>query len=166
MRDTKENYICKSVAEFRKSHSDFLEHKEFTGKKKLTVFIDPGILTEIGLPEDVVHKVLEEANGEHGVKRTITSMYACCVVSEKNYLEYHVDIDCRTYNVRNLDTDRVLYSVLDIEALRFAAYKVNIYGIYEGLPVDSEEINWEPNILRLSIEDLYYFKEERENEMD
>ena len=34
MRDTKENYICKSVAEFRKSHPDFLEHREFTGKKK------------------------------------------------------------------------------------------------------------------------------------
>ena len=63
MRDTKENYICKSVAEFRKSHSDFLEHKEFTGKKKLTVFIDPGILTEIGLPEDVVQKTLKKLNG-------------------------------------------------------------------------------------------------------
>ena len=63
MRDTKENYICKSVAEFRKSHPDFLEHREFTVKKKLTVFIDPGILTEIGLPEDVVQKALQEANG-------------------------------------------------------------------------------------------------------
>ena len=43
MKNTKANYICKSIADFRKSHSDFLEHKEFTGKKKLTVFIDPGI---------------------------------------------------------------------------------------------------------------------------
>lgn len=166
MIDLKKNYICKSVAEFRKSHPDFLEHKEFTGKKKLTVFIDPGVLTEINLPDDVVQKVLEKANGENGVKRTFTSMYATSVVSEENGLEYWIDIDCRTYNVRNLDTDRILYSVLDVEALRFYAYKRNIYGVFEEPPVDSEIINWNPNILYFSIEDLYYFKEERENEMD
>lgn len=165
MRNTKESYICKSVAEFRKSHPDFLEHKEFTGKKKLTVFIDSGVLKEIGLPEDVVQKVLEKANGEHGVKRTITSMYATSVVSEENDLEYWIDIDCRTYNVRNLDTDRIIYSVLDIEALRFYAYKRNIYGVFEEPPVDSEEIDWNPNILYRSIEDLYYRKETK-NEMD
>lgn len=162
MIDLKKNYICKSVAEFRKSHPDFLEHKE----NKLTVFIDPGILTEIGLPEDVVQKVLEEANGERGVNRIFTNLFCNHVISEENYLEYHVDINCRTYNVRNLDTDKILYSVIYIEALRFVAYKANIYGIYEGLPVDSEEINWNPNILYFSIEDLYYFKEERENEVD
>ena len=160
------NYICKSVAKIRKSHPDFLEHKEFTGKKKLTIFIDPGILTEIGLPDDVVQKVLEEANNEEkGVKRTDSILFAKAVVS-KNGLQYWVDIGCKPYNVRNYETDKILYSVLRVVELRFAAYKANGYGIYEGLPVDSEEIDWNKDILFYRIEDLYYYKEERENEMD
>lgn len=164
MRDTKENYICKSVAEFRKSHPDFLEHREFTGKKKITVFIDPGILTEIGLPEDVVQKALQEANGE--IRRTETTLFAITVVSESNGFQYSVDIGCKPYNVRDYETDKILYSVLRIEELRFTAYKANEYGIYDGFPVDSEEIDWDGDVLFYRIEDLYYFKEERENEMD
>lgn len=163
MKNTKANYICKSIADFRKSHSDFLEHKEFTGKKKLTVFIDPGILTEIGLPEDVVQKTLKKANGE--IRRTETTLFAITVVSESNEFQYSVDIGCKPYNVRNYETDKILYSVLRIEELRFAAYKANEYGIYDGFPVDSEEIDWDGDVLFYRIEDLYYFKEERENEM-
>lgn len=162
MKNTKANYICKSIADFRKSNSDFLEHKEFTGKKKLTVFIDPGILTEIGLPEDVVQKTLKKANGE--IRRTETTLFAITVVSESNGFQYSVDIGCKPYNVRNYETDKILYSVLRIEELRFVAYKANEYGIYDGFQVDSEEIDWDGDVLR--IEDLYYFKEERENEMD
>lgn len=165
MRNTKANYICKSIADFRKSHSDFLEHKEFTGKKKLTVFIDPGILTEIGLPEDVVQKTLEKANGEGGVRRTETTLFTITVVSESNGFQYSVDIGCKPYNVRDYETDKILYSVLRIEELRFVAYKANEYGIYDGFPVDSEEIDWDGDDLFYRIEDLYYFKEERENEM-
>lgn len=68
--------------------------------------------------------------------------------------------------MRDYETDKILYSVLRIEELRFAAYKANEYGIYNGFPVDSEEIDWDGDVLFYRIEDLYYFKEERENEMD
>ena len=63
--------------------------------------------------------------------------------------------------MRDYETDKILYSVLRIEELRFAAYKANEYGIYDAFPVDSEEIDWDGDILFYRIEDLYYFKEER-----
>ena len=58
---------------------------------------------------------------------------------------------------------RYLYAVLEVNGVRWMAYKANIYGQYEGLPVDHAEVNWS-RAVNTAIYDLKYEEENLKKE--
>lgn len=125
-------YIMKSAASFRKAYK-LPEHKE----KKLTVFLDAELLKKSDLPAEVINNAIAYANNDkYGLGR-LNDFCMCDGVIALDDLKYHVDLQSRTYTIYNDHTGKPMYRVIQITSYRYAAYKANIYGVYNGLPVKS-----------------------------
>ena len=146
----KENYIMKSAAVFRKAYK-LPEHKE----DRLSVFLDASILERSDLPKEVIRKAIEAAqDGKYGLTR-LNDFCMCGDIVANDGLQYYVDLESKTYTVLDHKTWKRLYSVIQITGYRYAAYKANIYGVYEGYPVKGNLYNWETGFHN-NMYDLFY----------
>lgn len=140
-------YIKKSLATFRKSFPDFIETKKPYGNKSLSVFFDFTILDSItDIPNDVKQSLKTDSKVLESISRINTLSFGNCFISQENGFKYYIDFDGITYDIINNDTDKLLYSVIKIRSIRFSAYEPNIYGYYNGLPIESNSYNWSENI--------------------
>lgn len=128
-------YMCSTAARFRKKFPGLYERKE-----KKPVFIDASLLDKI---EDIPDEIKAELIGKSRVSRMNREDFAISAEDENGYM-YCLDIDCSCYDFYK--NDKLVYSVLHIDGVRWSVYKANIYGIYDGLPVKSGELNWSKNL--------------------
>ena len=152
----KNEYIKKSLSDFRKSFPDFLEIKRPYGSRTISVFIDFTILESIDdIPKDVKQLLQADYKALKNVTRIDALSFGNNYESKYDGLQYYIDFDGITYDIINNKNDKLLYSVIKINSLRFTCYKANIYGIYEGMPVKSNSYNWRTSI-NTPMYDLYY----------
>lgn len=149
-------YIKKSLSDFRKAFPDFIETKKSYGRKTISVFFDFTMLDDIDdIPEDVKQLLQADSKALKNVTRIDTFSFGNSYKSEYDGLEYYIDFDGITYNIINNKSDRLLYSVIKIKSIRYSSYKANIYGYYEGMPIKSSSYNWSTSV-NTPIYDLYY----------
>ena len=146
----KESYIMKSAAAFRKAYK-LPERKE----SRLSVFLDASVLEKSDLPEEVIQKAIEAAqDGKYGLTR-LNDFCMCGGIVANDGLQYYVDLESETYTIYDHSTWKRLYSVIRVTGYRYAAYKANIYGVYNGLPVKGNEHDWKTGFSN-NMYDLYY----------
>lgn len=144
------DYIMKSAAAFRKVNK-LPEHEE----GRLAVFLDASVLEKSDLPVEVIQKAIEAAQNEkYGLTR-LNDFCMCGGMIANDDLQYHVDLESKTYTILDHKTWKRLYSVIQITGYRYAAYKANIYGVYNDYPVKGNLYNWETG-LHNHMYDLYY----------
>ena len=149
-------YIKKSAASFRNVYP-FPERKE----KHLAVFFDLSILEKSDIPVDVIQKVTEASLDERrGFTRTNDLFIGGGIVG-RDGLQYCVDLESETYTIYNKQTGKRLFSVIRVIAYRYAAYKANTYGIYDGLPVKSASHQWRTDLCN-HMYDLEYTESEKD----
>lgn len=150
MKNNSYEYIAKSAATFRKAHK-MQEHKE----KRLSVFLDASMLEKSDLPEEVVNSAIASANNDKFGLTRLNDFCMCAPTIGKDGLQYCVELEAVTYTVRDANTEKALYSVIEVISYRYSAYKANPYGVYDGLPVKSDSVNWHTGLYS-HMHDLYY----------
>lgn len=155
MRADVEEYIRKSAKEFKRAYPEFVGHTETPGNKKTRVFLDASLLYKSDLPKEVIEYTIQNANED--LKRINRCSFGKSFIAEDG-LEYSVDVESRTFDILNID-DKLLYSVIEIISYRWVAYKANIYGIYDGLPVKFGTKEWNEHHYGY-IRDLVYLPDE------
>lgn len=146
----KENYIMKSAAAFRKAYK-LPEHKE----NRLSVFLDVSMLEKSDLPMEVINNAIASANNDKFGLTRLNDFCMCAPTIGKDGLQYCVELEAVTYTVRDANTEKALYSVIEVISYRYSAYKANLYGVYDGLPVKSDSVNWHVGFYN-HMHDLYY----------
>ena len=144
-------YIAKSAVAFRKAHK-LPEHKE----KRVTVFLDASMLEKSDLPQEIIQNAIASANNDkYGLSRLNDFCMCAPVIGKEDGLQYCVELESETYTIRNMETGKPLYSVLNVTGYRYAAYKANAYGVFNGLPVKSSSVHWCTGFSN-HMYDLYY----------
>lgn len=152
-------YIKKSLSDFRKSFPDFIETKKSYGKKSISVFFDFTMLDNIeDIPDDIKQSLKTNSKALEDITRTNTLSFGNSFISQENGLKYYIDFDGITYDIIDDMKDKLLYSVIKIRSIRFSAYEPNIYGYYNGMPIESNSYNWSENI-GTPMYTLHYRKE-------
>lgn len=157
--DITKKYVFKSEREFKKKYTGiYSEHTETPSNRKLTVFVTEDVFDKLpDLSEYVKRKCIENST------LTRINQFDCkSVIDPDDNLQYYVDFSSQTYNIRDYKTDKILYAICEITEISYRAYKPNIYGYYDGLPVKGNSVNWTSSVYHVS-EDLYYMPE-TENE--
>ena len=148
-----ENYVCKSAAVFRKNFPEYIEIKKDYGNKKLAVFFDFSILADINdMPDDILAELKTAASNQ--MNRINTVYFGNEIISETDCLKYYIDLDGDTYNVINDKTGKLMYAVIKITGVRYAAYDIKLYD-HSKYPVKTNEYNWRTQV-NTPIYDLYY----------
>ena len=144
----KYDYVCATASRFRKKFPNFYERKE-----RKPVFIDASLLDQI---KDIPEVIAAELIGKSRVSRMWRSDFAVNTEDENGY-EYYLDIDCSCYDYYK--NEKLIYSVLVVDGLRWNVYKANIYGCYDNVPVKSGKLNWNENMnMRLERVDIDYME--------
>jgi hypothetical protein len=152
-------YIKKSLSDFRKSFPNFVETKKSYGKKSISVFFDFTMLDNItDIPNDIKQSLKTDSEALEYITRTNTLSFGNIFISQENGLQYYIDFDGITYDIIDDTKDKMLYSVIKIRSVRFAAYEANIYGYYNNLPIEANSYNWSENI-GTPMYELHYRKE-------
>lgn len=151
-------YVCNTAAQFRKKYPELYERKE-----KKPVFIDFSLLDEI---KDIPKEIKAELIKKTKVTRLCRTDFAINIIDEDitgSGYHYYLDIDCSCYDIYK--NDKMLYSVLHIDAARWNVYKSDIYRHYNNLPEKSGELNWDENMnYKLNRIDIDSYESEAANE--
>lgn len=143
-------YICGTAARFRKKFPNMIERKE-----KKPVFIDASLLDKI---EDIPDEIKAELIGKSRVSRMNREDFGIIAEDGNGYM-FCLDIDCSCYDFYK--NDKLIYSVLHVDGIRWSIYKANIYGIYDGSSVKFGELNWSKNLnFRLNRIDISAYESE------
>ena len=144
------DYMCGTAARFRKKFPNFYERKE-----KKPVFIDASLLDNI---KDIPKEIKVELIGKSKVKRLCREDFAINTEDENGY-KYYLDIDCSCYDYYK--NDKLIYSVLVIDGVRWNIYKANIYGCYDDLPIKSGSLSWSEDMnMKLARVDISDYETE------